>query len=144
MRDGLRKDAAARAVAAALFCGYVAGLAAIVFWPTPVDRGAGRLLRAITRRLPFLTYDVIEFLANVALFVPFGALVALLIVRGLRLLVLPIALAVTLTIEATQGLLLDQRTASVSDVIANTLGAAVGLVVAMIIEHAPSRPPATA
>lgn len=111
---------------------YVVTLSAIAFWPTPVDSGAGVLLKAITRVFPLLTYDVIEFAANVALFVPLGYLIALLLPNR-RHLVLPIALIATVSIEGLQGVLLGARTSSVLDVVANATGACVGLVLAEVV-----------
>lgn len=111
---------------------YIVTLAAIAFWPTPVDADAGPMLRLITRIFPLLTYDVIEFGANILLFVPFGVLIALLLPRR-RYLVVPIALIATVTIEGMQGVLLGARTSSLLDVVANTTGACVGLVLAEAI-----------
>lgn len=109
-------------------------LALIAFWPTPVDRGASGLLEVITRAIPWLTYAVIETTANVALFVPFGVLLALVLPlhRGL---VVPIALATTLVIESGQALLLSERTPSLRDIVANVLGAAIGLAIVHLIER---------
>ncbi|GAA0491635.1 hypothetical protein GCM10009532_13650 [Microbacterium aurantiacum] len=134
---------------------YVAALAAIAFWPTPVDRGAAPLVRTITRLIPVLTYDRIEFAANIALFVPFGVLVGLLLRQ--TWLVLPLAFLTTLMIETAQALLLDRRTPSIMDIIANTAGACIGVLVVVFIrwlqhEHQnavpatamPLRPPAPA
>lgn len=116
---------------------YAGTLAAIAFWPVPVDSGAGALLRLITRVAPVLTYARIEFGANVLLFVPLGLLLSL-ILPGRRWRVLPIALAVTVTIECVQALLLGARTASVLDIVANTAGAAIGMTAAAFI-HARRR-----
>lgn len=118
--------------ARAWLIGYVAALTAIAFWPVPVDSGAGPLLRAITRIFPILTYHVIEFGANVLLFVPLGFLMALLLPRK-RYLVLPIALIATVSIEGLQGVFLGARTSSVLDVVANATGACVGLVLAEVV-----------
>lgn len=125
-----RRASRPHAVAAAVFALYAVALVAIVFWPTPVDRGAGRLLSAITRRIPFLTYDVIEFTANIALFVPFGILLAILLKPRRRSLVVAqvvaFAFAIALAIEVSQGVFLAERTASVLDVVANMCGAVLG------------------
>ncbi|MET2011644.1 VanZ family protein [Microbacterium chocolatum] len=110
---------------------YAAVLAAIAFWPVPVDSGAGPLLRAITRLVPLMTYDRIEFVANIALFVPFGVLVALLVRQ--TWLVLPLGFLTTLTIEIAQALLLDRRTPSLLDIIANMAGACVGVLVVVFV-----------
>ncbi|GAA1944316.1 VanZ family protein [Microbacterium deminutum] len=109
---------------------YSVVLAAIAFWPVPVDRGSGGMLRAISAAVPWLTYDVIESSANVLLFVPLGILLALVLPRR-RWLVVPIALAVTVVIECGQALFLHQRTASVRDVVANLIGAVIGLAIVL-------------
>jgi len=110
---------------------YAVALAAIAFWPVPVDSGAGPLLRAITRVFPVLTYDRIEFAANIALFIPFGVLVTLLVRQAW--LVLPLGFLTTLVIETAQALLLDRRTPSVLDLVANMAGVCVGLLVVVFV-----------
>ncbi|MFT4307662.1 MAG: VanZ family protein [Microbacterium sp.] len=105
---------------------YALVLAAIAVWPTPVDGDAGPLLAFLRRVVPALTYARVEFGANILLFVPFGILLAL-ILRRSRYLVLPIAFVTTVAIESVQGIVLALRTASVLDVVANTVGACVGL-----------------
>ncbi|MDE0545360.1 VanZ family protein [Microbacterium sp. C7(2022)] len=111
---------------------YGVALAMIAFWPTPVDREAAGLLRAISRAIPWLSYPVIEFTANIVLFVPLGALGSFLFPRR-PLLVLGVALAVTVLIESVQALLLAQRTPSGFDVLANTLGAVVGITIVWLV-----------
>ncbi|MDQ7878323.1 VanZ family protein [Microbacterium sp. QXD-8] len=117
-----------------LLVAYAVVLMLIAFWPVPVDRGASGFLRSISTAVPWLTYDVIETTANVLLFVPFGVLLALALPlqRGL---VVPLALATTLVIESGQALFLAERTLSLRDVVANVIGAAIGLVIAMLIER---------
>ena len=70
------------------------------------------------------TYPVIEFSANIALFVPLGALLQLTLRRPARAVV--VAMLLSAAIEATQALALGGRTGSVLDIVANTAGAAVG------------------
>lgn len=128
------RPSALRPLAAALLVVYGVALAAVAFWPVPVDRGAGPLLRAITRLVPWLTYDVIETAANVLLFLPLGVLLALLLHRN-RPLVLPLVLTVTLLIEGGQALLLPARTATVRDVVANAVGGLLGWLVVAAVER---------
>ncbi|GAA5093649.1 hypothetical protein GCM10025760_24090 [Microbacterium yannicii] len=109
-------------------------LALIAFWPVPVDRGAAGLLRTISRTVPWLTYDLIETTANVALFVPLGVLLALAL-RLHRGLVVPLALVTTLIIETGQALFLTQRTPSMRDIVANVLGAVIGLAIVLLVER---------
>ncbi|MCT9001931.1 VanZ family protein [Microbacterium memoriense] len=112
---------------------YTLLLTGIAFWPVPVDQGAGPLLRLITRAIPALTYERIEFAANILLFVPLGLLLTLILVRN-RWLVLPVAFLATVTIECVQALLLDARTPSVLDIVANTAGACIGILIAVFID----------
>lgn len=112
---------------------YVLVLALIGLWKTPVDRNL-----AVTtwppvawtlRQLgldPWDGYTLIEFTANIALFVPLGALVLLLWPRLGWGRTTAVALAATVTIEVLQQVLRPERFASLSDVVANTLGGAIG------------------
>ncbi|SFI75802.1 MULTISPECIES: VanZ family protein [Microbacterium] len=112
---------------------YVVLLAGVAFWPSPVDQGAGPLIRLITRILPVLTYPRIEFAANIALFIPLGFLLTLILTRN-RWLTLPIAFVATVTIECVQAVALGARTPSMLDVVANTAGACVGILLVVFIE----------
>lgn len=114
-----------------LLIAYVVALALIAFWPVPVDSGAVGLLDRIESRFPWVTYGRIEFSANVLLFVPLGWLLSILLPRS-RYLVLPIGLLTTITIETVQASLLPRRTYDVSDLIANTAGVCIGLILAAI------------
>jgi hypothetical protein len=127
-----RRRARRRGIRLLLLYGLVMGL--IAFWPVPVDRGASGLLGEITRAVPWLTYDVIETVANVLLFVPLGVLLALVLPlhRGL---VLPIALATTVVIESGQALFLSARTPALRDIAANMLGGAIGLAIVLLAER---------
>lgn len=111
---------------------YAVALALIAIWPSPVDSGAGPLLRAITRLVPILTYPRIEFGANILLFIPLGLLLALILTR--RYLIVPIALVTTMAIESFQALMLERRTPSVMDILANLTGACIGLLIVAGIE----------
>lgn len=111
---------------------YVFVLTLIALWPTPVDGGAGPVLRLVARVVPVLTYARIEFGANILLFVPLGVLLALILER--RYLIVPIAVVATVTIESIQALMIDKRTPSVLDIIANITGACLGLMIVGFIE----------
>ena len=129
---------------------YVFALALIALWPEPVDRDAGPILRVIRSVFPVLTHARVEILANVVLFVPFGALLAIALRRS-GYLVLPIVFVTSAAIEAVQTLL-PLRTTSYIDILANTVGGCVGLLVIAAIRGwrgsprratptAPGRPP---
>lgn len=115
-----------------LLAAYLVVLTLIAVWPVPVDSGAGGLLRGITRVFPIATYARIEFGANILLFVPLGILLALILRQ--RYLILPIALVSTVAIESFQALMLDKRTPSVMDIIANLTGAALGLLIVAFVQ----------
>ena len=95
------------------------------------------VLRVLARiegypHLGWLTYDRAEYLANIALFVPVGLFLLLLL--GSRLWWLAVAAAIVLTsfIETAQrsipGRVPDDR-----DIAANTLGAVLGVVAALVL-----------
>jgi glycopeptide antibiotics resistance protein len=111
---------------------YALILAVIAFWPTHVDRNVDVLDFSAVRWIhdhgmsPHVVYAVIELSANIALFVPFGALAMLLTVRATWPRTVVAAAAVSGLIEVVQAVARPERTASISDVLANVLGAAVG------------------
>lgn len=121
-----------------LLAAYGIALALIAFWPTPVDRGMSGVLAAVSAAVPWLTYTVIEFSANIMLFAPFGLLAALGWPRR-HMFVVPAAVLISTLIELGQGVLLPARTATVVDVIANTLGAAVGWLLALLVSRSATR-----
>ncbi|WP_445996324.1 VanZ family protein [Okibacterium fritillariae] len=111
----------------------------IVFWPTPVDAGArGTIARVLDTLygvgLPrFVTYGVVEFSANIVMFLPLGLLVALALPRWLLWFSPLLCASLSLGIELCQALLLPHRFASILDVAANTLGAILGTLIAIVI-----------
>ena len=127
---------------------YALGVVAVLAWPTPVDAPAAGPLAVLTRRLAahgfgWVSYSVIEFSANVALFIPIGALVTL---TGPRLrwwhVVGSVAVLASLA-EIAQSTLRPERFGTVQDVVANTAGAAVGFIVARYFLTRRSAPQAT-
>jgi len=118
---------------------YFAVLALIAFWPTPVDRAAGSFLLWLGRVVPALNYTRVEFGANVLLFVPFGLLVAQ-VLRVHRYLAVALGFLVSVGIEIVQWLALPARTPSIYDVMANTIGAAIGALIAWWWARRPSVP----
>lgn len=112
---------------------YFAALAAILFWPSPVDKPASGTLTDLINWLHghgipewLVGYNQIEFAANIALFVPFGIILTLRLHRRLWWWTVPIAAGVSGLVELAQGIFLPQRFASLVDVAANTSGAFMG------------------
>lgn len=112
---------------------YASALALIALWSSPVDRGVdvvhlwpvAWLIRIFGLTLD-QGYDVTEFAANVALFIPLGIFTMLLCSRWRWWYVTALAAALSVTIELVQELLRPERFATLSDVVANTLGGTVG------------------
>jgi VanZ family protein len=123
-----------------LACVLVVGLL-----PTRVDGGVEVQVRAFVDALRaagaplWVDYDLIDFLANIAFFVPVGLIAALLLPHRLWWLAIPIGAALSGALELGQALFLPQRYASITDVIANTIGAALGALIGAAILSAGMR-----
>ncbi len=124
----------------ALCAAWLLAVAMIVLWPTPVDRAGGGTLRRgleylYAHGLPtFVTYSLVEFTANVLMFVPLGLFWFLLTPRHWRRWAPVVGLVLSAAIEATQHILLPQRFATPYDVLANTLGATLGALIAAALQ----------
>ncbi|WP_237233103.1 VanZ family protein [Rothia nasisuis] len=119
---------------------YLLAVAFIVFWPSHVDAGASgqtltRILAAGHRDgwLPaWFGYAQVEWLSNIAMFIPGGLLFTLLL-RPVHLWLIPAGgLVATCAIEATQHFM-PERTSSLADVLANFLGCVIGWVFALAL-----------
>lgn len=125
-----------------LAIGYGAFLAFVVLWPSPIDQPvAGLLNRAIAelheRGVPaFVDYEFIEFAANIALFVPVGLLFGLALPMSWWAAMLMLGPALSGVIELLQRELLEARYATVSDVVANSIGATIGVFLMLALRAA--------
>ena len=121
----------------------LAGYATIVLlatlWPTPLDQGyeasIDKLFTVLYRNgVPlWFGYNKLEFTANVFMFIPLGFLVALLLSARIWWLALIICPAASIAIELTQSLVLTARFATVIDVVSNSIGAIIGILIAVIL-----------
>jgi VanZ family protein len=133
------KSGARKRIASTGLFACVAVVLAATLWPTPLDRGYSesitRVLDVMHRNgIPqWFGYDKLEFSANIGMFVPLGFLLALLLPQRVWWLALVICPALSIAIELTQAQLLTQRFATVSDVIANSLGAVIGATFAVAL-----------
>jgi glycopeptide antibiotics resistance protein len=139
----------ARRILAIVSVLYIVGLAVVAFWPVPVDRGFSDALEVLivqlqTDGLPFLSYSAIEIAANVVLFVPLGILLSVLFRVGARWLAFAVCVAISAFLEFGQAVLLPQRVASVSDLLANIAGAAIGVLIVAIVSAVRGRASARA
>ena len=93
-----------------------------------------RVLDALHRRgyVEWLDYDRLEFLANIALFVPVGMFGLLLVGAGAWWLALLAPVALTFGIETAQ-LGIPDRVSDERDLLANTLGGVIGVFVALVL-----------
>lgn len=134
--DPTRLDRTARRTAGALLVLLLLVVALIVFWPGPPDPGGQSALASYLRHperhgLPrWVTFDLVQNLANVAMFVPLGLLGSLALRRH-NYLVVVYAAAASGLIEFVQLVLLPHRVSSLQDVLANTVGASLGLLLAV-------------
>ncbi|HEY9564368.1 MAG TPA: VanZ family protein [Nocardioides sp.] len=119
-----------RRLLAVVFAVYVAAAAYLVFWPQP-DTPAGAVLDLHTLLgrvgITFISGLVIEFVLNVALFVPLTLLGVLLWPRISPLHWVFTGVAATFLIEFLQYAALPDRSATLIDIVANSLGALIGI-----------------
>ena len=133
------KSMARTSIGGVLLASYVVIILLATLWPTPLDQGYSaaiqKVLDVVHRNgIPeWFGYNKLEFSANVAMFVPLGFLAALLLPAKVWWLALLICPGLSVAIELTQATFLAARFATATDVIANTLGAVVGILVAVIL-----------
>ncbi|MCU1580387.1 MAG: VanZ family protein [Rhodoglobus sp.] len=124
-------------IAGTLLAAYLVFLLFVLFWPVPIDRGyqgtIEYLLEALHARglSSWFGYNALEFTANVAMFVPLAFLVALLFPLRLWWAAFVICASFSISSELIQSVALPHRFGSIGDVIANSLGAAVGCLLAL-------------
>ncbi|HCS60601.1 MAG TPA: VanZ family protein [Microbacterium sp.] len=145
----MHRPSALAILARVLLVPYTLALALIVWLPDAqaarVTGIVARVARSLAARLDLsfaTTYTVMEFVANIALFIPFGILLAI----GWRRLktwhMAILGLVTSGLIEFVQ-LYLPTRFSTISDLIANTAGALVGCLFIRIIGWLASVPATT-
>ncbi|CAH0146274.1 VanZ family protein [Microbacterium foliorum] len=118
---------------------YASFVLLVTMWPQPeqleFDSIAGRVLRALHNiGVPqWFGYDKLEFTANIGMFVPLGFLLGLALARSTWWVAIFLLPAFSGAIEFTQGIALDERVSTVLDVLSNTIGGYLGLLLAMIL-----------
>lgn len=134
-----RRHAALRRVARWLAAAYFLALCLIAFWPTPVDRGAAGTISSILARLhahgvpDWVNYQLVEFTANIALFVPVGLLGVVLVGANQWWWAVAAGFGVSCLIELGQLVFLPGRFPTLPDVVANTAGAVFGALLAVLL-----------
>jgi glycopeptide antibiotics resistance protein len=120
-----------RSVVAAALSTYAAGIIANTLFPIFVSRpdSGGPWVPSIAL-IPFFDYEVEDAVMNMAVFVPLGILIPLLLTRPSWWKILATAMGASLSIElmqlAAQGLFAGGHIADINDFISNTTGGALG------------------
>ena len=128
-----------RVIIATMMIVYGTFLAFVVFWPSPIDAPVQGLLdRAIEelheRGVPrIIDYDFIESFSNMLLFIPVGFLFGLIVPLRWWPIALLLGPVLSASIEFAQRFLLEARYATVQDIIANSIGATIGVLIAVFI-----------
>jgi glycopeptide antibiotics resistance protein len=118
-------------LAAVTFC-YLMLVGWLTLGPQPLDAsGRGflhRLIRVVSgdNTLDWITYALVEFTANIVLFIPVGVLFALLLGWRRWWLAALLGIALTVSIEAAQ-LVLPDRVTDPRDVVSNSIGSTIGV-----------------
>jgi glycopeptide antibiotics resistance protein len=135
----MREFPRAQRAAAIVLAAYIVVVLLIVTWPTPVDSDSRSTIVSILRALhsrdlfTFVSYDHVEYTANIAMFVPLGILLAMWLGRRWWWVAMISCFALSGAIETFQGLALPSRYATFDDVIANTTGGVIGALVGALI-----------
>lgn len=115
---------------------YLAWVGWLTLGPQPLDANGRGLLHRIIRylsgdnTLDWITYALVEFTANIVLFVPVGVLFALLLGWRRWWLAVLLGIALTASIEFAQ-LFLRDRVADQRDIVSNSVGAIIGVVLVL-------------
>ncbi|MET0434616.1 MAG: VanZ family protein [Cellulomonas sp.] len=134
---------APRALVALALCVYLAGVVANTVFPIYLDKPAGGAPWTSQAVLvPFAGYEVADALMNVAVFVPLGILLALVLERSSWWRPVAAAACVSLVIEVVQllstHLLGNGHVADVNDLVWNVVGGAVGVALLAVAARVPA------
>lgn len=135
-----------RPVLVPLTAAYLALVAWVTLGPQPLDPDESDFLHrliahereALAPRFPrfagWLSYNHVEFAANIAMFVPAGVLFLLLVARRRRRwwVALLLGVAMSVAIESAQRVI-PGRVSDIRDLIANSLGTLIGVVAALLV-----------
>ena len=117
---------------------YLVALGLMTLSPAPPQPSSMGLFQSLLRffsrhdATAWLTNDPVEFLANILLFVPVGVLVLLMLGRRWWWVGILVGLVLTLGIETAQQVM-PARVSDPRDLVANTLGAALGAALTLVI-----------
>jgi glycopeptide antibiotics resistance protein len=118
---------------------YLGFVAWMTLTPAPYDqRAAGLIWRGLNffsrhQSTEWITFGVVEFLANIAMFVPVGVFLVLLFGRRQWWIAILFGILLSCAIEIAQLLWLPTRFPDVRDVISNGSGTIIGVMIAELI-----------
>lgn len=107
--------------------------------PSPYGQSTANLLdRVLTffarhEQTAWLDFSTVERLANVAMFVPVGIFLLLVVERRFWWLAILLGAAFSGLIELLQGQLLPTRVSDPFDIVMNTIGTVIGVILALLI-----------
>jgi len=117
---------------------YLAFVGWVTLGPQPLDASESGLLRRFIRflngydLLRWVSYGLVEFVANILLFVPVGALFLLLLSRRWWWLAGLLGVALSVVIEFAQ-IFLRHRVADPRDIVSNSVGTIIGVVLVLAV-----------
>lgn len=117
---------------------YLAFVGWVTLGPQPLDDNSNgllfRLLGFFDRHeaTSWITYNGIEFTANIGMFLPIGLFLVLLFGRKLWWFAMALGFGITVAIETAQ-LFLPTRVSDPRDIVANTAGAVIGVLVGLVL-----------
>jgi glycopeptide antibiotics resistance protein len=116
---------------------YLAVVGWLTLTPQPEDKHDGLLWRIALffeshASTEWITFNLLEFAANVAMFLPIGVFFVLLLGRRQWWLAIALAVVLTLAIEFAQQYI-PNRVSDPRDLLSNSAGAVVGVVAALVL-----------
>jgi glycopeptide antibiotics resistance protein len=117
---------------------YLAFVGWVTLGPQPLDSKAESVLWRVLdvfqshSASSWITYDTVEFTANIFMFLPIGLFFLLLFGRRFWWLAILFGFALTVGIETAQ-LFIPGRVSDIRDIESNTIGAILGVVVGLIL-----------
>lgn len=117
---------------------YLAFVGWLTLGPQPLDRNGRGLLHQVIRfisgdnTLDWITFALVEFTANIVLFVPVGVLFALMLGWRRWWLASLFGVGLTAAIEFAQ-LFLPNRVTDPRDIVSNSVGAVIGVALVLVV-----------